>query len=55
MMKKQTVEFGVRVKNGVVQEIGTSIIYQPKTNYKGAGTKWFDDSVLIKKNRKNPE
>lgn len=54
-MKKQTVEFGVRIRKGIVQEVGTSTVFQPKVHYNGAGTKWFDDSVLLKKNRKIPE
>lgn len=29
--------------------IGRSQIMQPKTNYTGNGTKWFDDSKLIRK------
>ena len=53
MQQKQTVEFATVIKNGVVQKIGKSSILQPKTNYSGKGsTKWFDDSKLIKTNRK---
>lgn len=51
-MQKQTVEFAVETKNGIVKRIGKSSIYQPKTNYSGKGTKWFDDSKLLKSNRK---
>lgn len=29
--------------------IGRSQILQPKVHYTGKGTKWFDDSKLIKK------
>ena len=29
--------------------VGRSFITQPKTNYTGKRTKWFDDSQLIKK------
>lgn len=29
--------------------IGRSQILQPKVSYTGNGTKWFDDSKLIKK------
>lgn len=50
-MHKQKNEFAVESKNGVVQRIGKSIISQPVTNYTGKGTKWFDDSKLIKKNK----
>lgn len=52
MQKKQMVEFATVVKDGVVQKIGKSAILQPKPNYSGKGTKWFDDSKLLKSNRK---
>ena len=39
-----------RQKNGTVKA-GRSVIIQPKTNYKGGETKWFDDSKLLKRNR----
>lgn len=51
-MQKQTVEFAVEKKNGVVQEVGKSEILQPKTNFKGKGVKWFEDNKLLKANRK---
>lgn len=51
-MQKQKLEFAVQSKNGVIQRIGRSSILQPQTNYKGRGTKWFDDSKLLKRNRK---
>lgn len=47
-MQKQTMQFAVETQNGVVQRIGRSAILQPKTNYKGKGTKWFDDTKLLK-------
>lgn len=50
-MQTQTVEFAIEKKNGVITRIGKSTILQPKTNYNGKGTKWFDDSKLIKKER----
>lgn len=43
MQQKQTVEFATVVKDGVVQKIGKSVIYTPKTNYSGKGTKWYED------------
>ena len=52
MQKKQTIEFAVETKGGVVQKVGRSSVYQPKTNFKGEKTKWFDDSKLLKTNRK---
>lgn len=42
-MQKQTIEFAVETKNRIVQRIGKSYIYQPKTNYSGMGTKWYQD------------
>jgi hypothetical protein len=42
-MQKQEIQFAVETKNGVVQRIGKSTIYQPKTNYKGQGIKWYKD------------
>ena len=51
-MQKQTVEFAVEKKNGVVQEVGKSEILQPKTNFKGNGVNWLDDNKLLKTNRK---
>lgn len=42
-MRKQTVQFAVETKNGVVQRIGRSSILQPKTNFKGGSIKWYED------------
>lgn len=42
-MQKQTIQFAVETKNGVVQRIGKSTIYQPKTNFKGGPIKWCED------------
>lgn len=42
-MQKQTIQFAVETKNGVVQRIGKSTIYQPKTNFKGGSIKWYED------------
>ena len=52
-MQKQTIQFAVQRKNGVIQRVGKSAILQPKTDYKGKGTKWFDDSKLLKKGGAN--
>lgn len=35
--------------------IGRSQILQPKVNYTGKGTKWFDDSKLVRKDKKQQE
>lgn len=42
-MQKQTVEFTVEKKNGVISRIGKSTILQPKTNFNGKGIKWYED------------
>lgn len=51
-MKKQTIEFAVEEKNGVVQKVGKSEMLQPKTDFKGKGVNWLDDNKLLKTNRK---
>lgn len=48
-MKKQMVEFAVVTKNGVVTQIGRSVIYQPEIKFKGGTVKWVDDSKYMKK------
>lgn len=42
-MQKQTVEFATVVKNGVVERIGSSSVYVPKTNFKGGSIKLYED------------
>lgn len=42
-MQKQTVQFAVESKNGVVQRVGKSTILQPKTNFRGGSIKWYED------------
>lgn len=48
-MLVQTNEFVIQKTKGIVQRVGKSSIMQPKTNYNGKETKWFDDSKLLKK------
>lgn len=48
-MKKETIQFAVETKNGIVQRIGKTSISKPKTNSKQKGVKWFDDSKLLKR------
>lgn len=50
-MNRQTVQFAIVTKTGVVQRVGSSSIYHPPIQYDGRKTKWFDDSKLIRKNR----
>lgn len=47
-MQKETIQFAVEMKNGVVQRIGKSSISKPKTNSNQKSVKWFDDSKLLK-------
>lgn len=42
-MQTQTIQFAVESKSGVIQRIGRSSIYQPKTNFKGGSIKWYED------------
>lgn len=51
-MQKQIVEFAVQTKNGMVQRVGKSSVLIPKTNFKGGEIKYFDDSKLLKSNKK---
>ena len=45
-MKTQTTEFAVEIKDAVVKRIGKSVIYQPKTEFKGGRTvKWYEDKL----------
>lgn len=48
-MKIQEIRFAVTTNNKEITKVGRSVIYQPSVNYKGKGTKWFDDSRLIAK------
>ena len=52
-MQKQTIQFAVQTKNGVVQKVGKSSVLVPKTNFKGGEIKFFDDSRLLKTNKDN--
>ena len=47
-MKRETIQFVVEAKNGVVEQVGKSSISKPETNFEHKGIKWFDDSKLIK-------
>ncbi len=42
-MQKQTVEFAVTRKNGIITGIGRAAINQPKPNFKGGSVKWYED------------
>lgn len=47
-MKRETIQFVVEAKNGVVEQVGKSSISEPETNFDHKGIKWFDDSKLLK-------
>ena len=49
-MQKQTIQFAVQSKNGVIEKVGKSTIYQPKTNFNGIGIKWYEDKLKQKNN-----
>ena len=50
-MKRETIQFVVEAKNGVVEKVGKSSISKPETNFDHKGIKWFDDSKLLKGSR----
>ena len=43
-MKKQTISFVVNKTASQIVSIGKATILQPKVNYIGKDTKWFNDS-----------
>ena len=47
-MQKQTVEFAITHKNGVITRIGRTGINQPETNFKGGTIKWYPDKLKQK-------
>ena len=51
-MEKQTIQFATVKQGNVIQKVGKSSIYQPKIEFKGGQTNWFDDSTIIKKGSK---
>lgn len=44
-MQKQTTQFAVETKNGVVQRIGRNSINQPEIKFKGGSIKWYEDKL----------
>ena len=44
-MYKQTVEFAVTRKIGIITRIGKTGINQPKTNFQGGSIKWYPDKL----------
>ena len=49
-MHKQTIQFAVQSKNGVIEKVGKSNIYQSKTNFKGGEIRWYEDKPKKKTN-----
>jgi len=47
-MKKQEMDFAVEKHNGMIQTVGRGYVFTPQIHYTGTGTKWFDDTQLIK-------
>lgn len=50
-MQKQTAEFAVETKNGVVDRIGKATILQPKTKFKGGSIKYYEDKPKQKEGK----
>lgn len=44
-MQIQTVDFYIEIQNGVVQNIGRSIILTPKITKKDRELKWYQDKM----------
>lgn len=44
-MQKQTVEFAVTRKNGIITRIGRTGINQPKANFKGDSVRFHNDKA----------
>lgn len=49
-MKTQRADFGITTREGIVENVGKTYIEQPEIVWNGKGIKWFDDSMLLKKN-----
>lgn len=49
-MQAQTIQFAVQSTNGVIEKVGKSTIYQPKTNFKGGKIRWYEDKPKQKAN-----
>ena len=48
-MKKQTAHFATVTKDGTIQKVGRSVIYEPKTNFNKKGIQWYDESKLYRR------
>ena len=43
VMVRQEIRFTVQKCNGVVTNIGKSVIYQPQVRFGGGSIKWYED------------
>ena len=50
-MKKQSADYAMVTKDGVVMRIGVTQIKEPEVRFKGGQVKWFDDNKLLKKRK----
>lgn len=50
MQRKQMMQYAVVTQNGIVEKVGKSTIYQPKTNFKGGQINWYKDKLKQKHN-----
>lgn len=48
-MYKQQMQHALVTRDGVVNQVGQSVILQPRPNFGGGQIKWFDDTKLLKK------
>ncbi len=44
-MEKQEVSFAVLIKDGVVTQVGKSVVLQPCIHFGGGSTKWYDGKM----------
>ena len=42
-MKREIVDFSIKVENGVVKEIGKSYVAMPEVHFKGGSIKWYEE------------
>ena len=43
--------FAVTAEQGIIRNIGSSTIMQPKVQFSGNSMNWFDDNKLLKKEK----
>ncbi len=50
MQQTKIAKFAVTKSNGIVTQIGRTIINQPRTNFSGGSVKWLKDKAKQKSN-----